>query len=638
MKKLLLLFALLCASAFGQVHSDIATQNTQGNWVKAIPEAQVYLCDIATTDLACLVGTGTVQLYTDKTLSTTTTQPVIADSDGNYTLYANPGIYKQCVKGVTTFCQIIEVPSVNTTIVPSVTCPGALPGSLAAWTTPTDLSCDPHSITDFLGNLQSQSYQAVGPHNGEVWLTTDGVVSASTLPAGTVGLVVPNVVTTPFRVNVPPAPCADGQVWQQLSHSTDASGTYNSFLNCLTPVSGGTSNFVYEIPAGTVNGSNVTFTLSQTPNPSSTLMLWRNGQLQGGGIDYTLSTATITFSVAPITSDTLYAFYGAGATVAGNAVLSVFGRTGAVVAATNDYSVGQVTNAAKVQTCTNKLLSAVDSAATAGNCHTVTTTDTDTTIAKTGTDINTSNQVTVTHLAAALPVAQGGTGDTTAQGNGSKVQLSTGTTTTNNCVKFDANGNTVDSGGACGAGGSGALTKLCTLTASSSASLDFLSANCTTSPFSSTYDEYLISVKNITPATNGSALQMRMSTNGTSCDSGSSPGYGSVNFFWYTGGTGNVAGSASTGLNAMFVGDDHTSSTASNGGLSSALHLFTPASATNNKNITGTTFNYNNAVPAPVGTTVLGSYNTTTAVLGFCLFFNSGNIASGSVSVYGVQK
>jgi hypothetical protein len=36
------------------------------------------------------------------------------------------------------------------------------------------------------------------------------------------------------------------------------------------------------------------------------------------------------------------------------------------------------------------------------------------------------------------------------QGNGAKVQLSTGTTTTNDCVKFDANGNTVDNGAACG--------------------------------------------------------------------------------------------------------------------------------------------------------------------------------------------
>lgn len=39
------------------------------------------------------------------------------------------------------------------------------------------------------------------------------------------------------------------------------------------------------------------------------------------------------------------------------------------------------------------------------------------------------------------------------QGNGGKFQLSTGSTTTDNCVKFDASGNTVDAGAACGGGG-----------------------------------------------------------------------------------------------------------------------------------------------------------------------------------------
>jgi hypothetical protein len=48
-----------------------------------------------------------------------------------------------------------------------------------------------------------------------------------------------------------------------------------------------------------------------------------------------------------------------------------------------------------------------------------------------------------------LTVAIGGTGVTSAQGNGSKFQLSSGTTTNNDCVKFDANGNTVDSGSGC---------------------------------------------------------------------------------------------------------------------------------------------------------------------------------------------
>jgi hypothetical protein len=49
----------------------------------------------------------------------------------------------------------------------------------------------------------------------------------------------------------------------------------------------------------------------------------------------------------------------------------------------------------------------------AANCATVTSAAVDTSIAKTGTDVNTSNQVTATHLSAALPVNQGGTGETT---------------------------------------------------------------------------------------------------------------------------------------------------------------------------------------------------------------------------------
>ena len=56
-----------------------------------------------------------------------------------------------------------------------------------------------------------------------------------------------------------------------------------------------------------------------------------------------------------------------------------------------------------------------------------------------------------------IPNSTGSTWGTsyTLQGNGAKVQLSTGTTTTNDCVKFDVNGNTVDAGAACGSGSGG---------------------------------------------------------------------------------------------------------------------------------------------------------------------------------------
>jgi hypothetical protein len=64
-------------------------------------------------------------------------------------------------------------------------------------------------------------------------------------------------------------------------------------------------------------------------------------------------------------------------------------------------------------------------------------------------------------------------GVTSAQGNGTKFQLSTGTTTTNDCVKFDVNGNTVDAGAACGSGGGSNFTGSTAVTSAFSATPTF---------------------------------------------------------------------------------------------------------------------------------------------------------------------
>lgn len=65
-----------------------------------------------------------------------------------------------------------------------------------------------------------------------------------------------------------------------------------------------------ETPAGTLNGTNLIFTLAFQPAASS-LHLYRNGLRQKLGLDYTLSGNTITFLVAavPQPGDTLLADY-----------------------------------------------------------------------------------------------------------------------------------------------------------------------------------------------------------------------------------------------------------------------------------------------------------------------------------------
>lgn len=87
---------------------------------------------------------------------------------------------------------------------------------------------------------------------------------------------------------------------------------YDSLLTRWVPSggSGGTSfNQKMETLSGTVNGSNVTFVLSQTPLDNLSVMVFKNGLLQEYTTDYTISGTTITFVVAPATASTLRAWY-----------------------------------------------------------------------------------------------------------------------------------------------------------------------------------------------------------------------------------------------------------------------------------------------------------------------------------------
>lgn len=74
--------------------------------------------------------------------------------------------------------------------------------------------------------------------------------------------------------------------------------------------------FSREAPAGTLDGSNVTFTLTHAPSPPESLLLTLNGVEQSPGFgspatgaDYSISGATITFTAAPRAADWVMAFY-----------------------------------------------------------------------------------------------------------------------------------------------------------------------------------------------------------------------------------------------------------------------------------------------------------------------------------------
>jgi hypothetical protein len=73
-----------------------------------------------------------------------------------------------------------------------------------------------------------------------------------------------------------------------------------------------------ETPSGSLNGSNTTFTLSNSPI-SGSLAVYLNGlyQEEGAGKDYELSGTTITFTVAPLATDILLVAYLQSAAVGG---------------------------------------------------------------------------------------------------------------------------------------------------------------------------------------------------------------------------------------------------------------------------------------------------------------------------------
>lgn len=65
-----------------------------------------------------------------------------------------------------------------------------------------------------------------------------------------------------------------------------------------------------EVPSGVMNSTNATFTLANTPNPSSSLHLYQNGLRLSPSVDYTIANNTITFIAAiPQASDHIVADY-----------------------------------------------------------------------------------------------------------------------------------------------------------------------------------------------------------------------------------------------------------------------------------------------------------------------------------------
>ncbi len=147
-------------------------------------------------------------------------------------------------------------------------------------------------------------------------LAQDGshVVSARDLVAADIPNIAESQVTSLVSDLALKAPLASPALTGTPTAPTAAGGTNTTqiattaFVQAAIPAS--VTIVDEETPSGTVNGSNVTFTIAHTP-VSGSVKLFKNGQRlrSGAGNDFTISSSTITMATAPATGDDLNAEY-----------------------------------------------------------------------------------------------------------------------------------------------------------------------------------------------------------------------------------------------------------------------------------------------------------------------------------------
>ena len=178
----------------------------------------------------------------------------------------------------------------------------------------------------------------------------------------------------------------------------------------------------------------------------------------------------------------------------------------------------------------------------------------------------------------------------------------------------------------------GSLSHIATQTASSSASLSF------TSGIDSTYKEYIFYFVNIHPATDTANFTFQTSTN-----TGSSYGVTATTTFFAAihtedDSSASVAyySSLDSAQSTSFIDLGGDTNNDNDGSLSGTMHLFNPSNTTFVKHFTARSSVYNHN-PMSVDAFVSGYFNTTSAIDAVQFKFDSGNIDSGQILLFGLN-
>ena len=195
-------------------------------------------------------------------------------------------------------------------------------------------------------------------------------------------------------------------------------------------------------------------------------------------------------------------------------------------------------------------------------------------------------------------------------------------------IRFNSSANGLETASA-----GGALVKISSVTASSSASVSF------TSGIDSTYKEYIFFFNNLHPASN-SNLQFQTSTNG-----GSSYGVTATTSFFYASHQENDGEAIVTykanrdhaqATDFIYLTGDNMEGTAADASVSGFLHLFEPSSTTFVKHYISNTDHVADG-PYQQNNYSAGYFNTTTAINAIRFQTTTGNF-DGTIKMYGITK
>lgn len=176
------------------------------------------------------------------------------------------------------------------------------------------------------GKIQFTEYWAVPPSTSALGLRDIRLMgqpgsAGQGVTANNTTVTIPDVIGLPAELNNRPIKGGGyvngrvavinsaGAIDGATGNTTDCVRVDGTAVACVP--GGGPGYTDLETPAGTINGTNAVFTLANTPYPTASLSLFKNGVLQRPSTDYLLSGNTVTFQTPaiPKTGDTLVSSY-----------------------------------------------------------------------------------------------------------------------------------------------------------------------------------------------------------------------------------------------------------------------------------------------------------------------------------------